>query len=306
MKILLAIDDSTFSNAAVNEVAARPWPLGSVVKIISAVRLPFTPNEETRSLPDSEYSRIERAEMGRANAAITKASAHLSAGKANLAEIESAVIIGDAREMILDEAAREKADLIVLGSRGLGGFKRFLLGSVALGALTHAPCSVRIARGGAAQGGEAAMKILLAIDGSPYSLTAANEVARRPWPEGSSVKIIHVAERPPSLPQGEQALPGAVSTQLRNAASDAIDQARGQFTTGADAPLAVECEMAQGYPKTVILDEAGKWGADLIVLGSRGLNAVERFLLGSVSQAVATNAKCSVEVVRRPQHESAC
>ena len=58
-------------------------------------------------------------------------------------------------------------------------------------------------------------------------------------------------------------------------------------------------EVVIGTAKGVILDEAEKWGADLIVLGSRGLGALDRFLLGSVSHAVTQHAKCSVEVVRR-------
>jgi nucleotide-binding universal stress UspA family protein len=53
-----------------------------------------------------------------------------------------------------------------------------------------------------------------------------------------------------------------------------------------------------GNPKEVILDEAQKWGADLIVVGSHGRRGIKRFLLGSVSEAVAMNAHCSVVVVR--------
>jgi nucleotide-binding universal stress UspA family protein len=54
-----------------------------------------------------------------------------------------------------------------------------------------------------------------------------------------------------------------------------------------------------GTAKKVILDEAEKWDADLIVLGSRGLRALDRFRLGSVSHAVTQHAKGSVEIVRR-------
>ena len=56
--------------------------------------------------------------------------------------------------------------------------------------------------------------------------------------------------------------------------------------------------VASGSPKEVILDEADAFGADLIVVGSHGYGMVERFLLGSVSQAVALHAKCSVQIVR--------
>src|SRR5262249_34217112 len=63
--------------------------------------------------------------------------------------------------------------------------------------------------------------------------------------------------------------------------------------------LVITREVANGSAKDVILDEAEKWGADLIVLGSHGYKGWRRFLLGSVSHAVATHARCSVEIVRR-------
>ncbi len=154
VRVIIGVDGSGYSDAAVNEVARRPWPEGSLVKVISAVRLPFTPTEETRSLPDSYYSQLEKTETEKAQTAITRAVARLQKGEATRSGIESEVILGDAREVILDEAARWGADLIVLGSRGLGGFKRFLLGSVAQGVAAYAPCSVEIVRGRQMDGAE--------------------------------------------------------------------------------------------------------------------------------------------------------
>jgi nucleotide-binding universal stress UspA family protein len=145
-RVIIGVDGSVYSDAAVDEVARRHWPEGGVVKVVSVVRLPFTPTEETRSLPDSYYSQLEKAETGKAQTAITGASARLKQSEVTQPEIESEIILGDAREKILDEAAQWEADLIVLGSRGLGGFKRFLLGSVAQGVAAYAPCSVEIVR----------------------------------------------------------------------------------------------------------------------------------------------------------------
>lgn len=65
--------------------------------------------------------------------------------------------------------------------------------------------------------------------------------------------------------------------------------------------LKVAVEALEGSPKTVIIEEAERWGANLIVLGSHGYGALKRFLLGSVAHAVVLHAPCSVEVVRRPQ-----
>lgn len=146
-RVIIGVDGSVYSDAAVDEVARWPWPEGSVVKVVSVVRLPFTPTEETRSLPDSYYSQLEKAETGKAQTAITGASARLKQSGVTQPEIQSEIILGDAREVMLDEAARWEADLIVLGSRGLGGFKRFLLGSVAQGVAAYAPCSVEVVRG---------------------------------------------------------------------------------------------------------------------------------------------------------------
>ncbi|MBP6824533.1 MAG: universal stress protein [Acidobacteria bacterium] len=56
-------------------------------------------------------------------------------------------------------------------------------------------------------------------------------------------------------------------------------------------------QFCKGIPKKVIVDEAEKWGADLIVLGLHGTTVIERFLIGSASLAVATPAPCSVEIV---------
>jgi nucleotide-binding universal stress UspA family protein len=57
-------------------------------------------------------------------------------------------------------------------------------------------------------------------------------------------------------------------------------------------------EIVKGHPKHAIVDEAETWDADLIVVGSHGYRGLTRLWLGSVSQAVASHAKCSVEIVR--------
>ena len=66
------------------------------------------------------------------------------------------------------------------------------------------------------------------------------------------------------------------------------------------AGIYVTTAVVQGDPKSVVIDDAEAWGADLIVLGSHGRKGLQRFLLGSVSEAVLRHAHCSVEVVRLP------
>ncbi len=81
-------------------------------------------------------------------------------------------------------------------------------------------------------------------------------------------------------------------------AQDAIMSA-GQVISDAGLKTSESVSVLVATPKEVILDEANQWGADLIVLGSHGHRGITRFLLGSVSEAVATHARCSVDVIRK-------
>ena len=151
------------------------------------------------------------------------------------------------------------------------------------------------------------MKILLAVDGSVCSEAAAQELAKRPWPPQSEVKVITVVEIP--APVGME--PWAMSPDyfenlertLRQAGQSVLDSTLPKLKTITDKTLKISSEIIQGSPAQVIVDEAKSWGADLIILGSRGLGIWNRLLLGSVSNAVVQHAKCSVEVVRTPQEK---
>ncbi len=153
------------------------------------------------------------------------------------------------------------------------------------------------------------MKILLAVDGSPCSDLAIEEVARRPWPAGSKVKVVTAFELPlPQMPEA-LALPPSyldeMDRSVRKHADAVVESALKKLKPKLGDAGAVDGQAIPGPPRIVILDEANSWGADLIVVGSHGYRAWERFLLGSVSLAVVSHAKCSVEVVRcRPTSES--
>jgi nucleotide-binding universal stress UspA family protein len=146
MKILLATDGSDYSKAAVKAVADRPWPEDSEVRIISVMEIPYVPTTEVWVLPDSYYEDLDKAAKAQAEAAITDAVEEIRSGKAAGLEIAGEIKRGSARNVILDEAEKWGADLIVLGSHGYGGLQRFLLGSVSHAVATHAHCSVEIVR----------------------------------------------------------------------------------------------------------------------------------------------------------------
>jgi len=146
------------------------------------------------------------------------------------------------------------------------------------------------------------MKILLAVDGSPYSDAAIEEVIKRTWPRQTEVKIITAVETPIMIGVGVEPWPADYYEELqktaRGAAKIVIDNAIRKLNEASDKALKISHEIIGGPPSQVIAEEAESWGADLIVMGSRGLGVWNRLLLGSVSNAVVHHAKCSVEIVR--------
>ena len=149
------------------------------------------------------------------------------------------------------------------------------------------------------------LRVLLAIDGSEQSETAVDEIASRHFPADSDVRVISVVE-PPYLSEpfseggGNTSFFAEIENAARERARTAVERAAANLRADEGSrQLNVTTAVLSGSPKGVILEEAEAFGADLIVVGSHGHGMLERFLLGSVSQAVALHARCSVEIVRR-------
>jgi nucleotide-binding universal stress UspA family protein len=144
MKVLLAVDGSECSEAAVEEVARLPWPSGSEIRVISVVEVaPVRLVNEAWVLSPDYFEQWEKAALEDARATIDRATGRLkSAGLAT----STTIFKGLPKEAIVDEAERLGADLIAMGSHGYTGLKRVWLGSVSLAVASHAPCSVLIVR----------------------------------------------------------------------------------------------------------------------------------------------------------------
>jgi len=291
MNLLLAVDASSASQAAVDQVAARPWPAGSLVQVLTVVE------------------RIEPWALGSIAAEIeARAGLVAEAAAKRLREhglkAESTVAKGDPKTVIIDHAAAMHADLIVLGASGLGAVERFLLGSVSRAVLRFAPCSVALVREPAAVA-TSGLKVLLAVDGSDGSRHAIEAVAARPWPSGAEIRVLSVVELNMSALQGAFEIPGLDTEHLESQRAaamkrteEAIDSAR-KTLEAAGLTTSESISVLAASPKEVILQEAAAWPADWIVLGSHGSSGLSRFLIGSTSETVATHAVCSVEVVRK-------
>jgi nucleotide-binding universal stress UspA family protein len=146
------------------------------------------------------------------------------------------------------------------------------------------------------------MKIVLAIDGSSSSQAATQALALQMRPEGAEVLVLEVVEplvysTPPQMAQG-------YAPELVDRMREEVSQARNAVEGAAEILRAkgfsVKTRVVEAEVRGGILDVAGEWQADLIVVGSHGRKGISRFMLGSVAESVARHAACSVMIVRTP------
>jgi len=146
------------------------------------------------------------------------------------------------------------------------------------------------------------MKILVPIDGSPFSTLAIQTVIQQARPQSTEVLVLHVVDVLAALSMYDEY--GTSSEILKierdreNLAAELVKRAA---QTIRDAGFQVSTRVERGVPKKDIVEIANAWGADLIVIGSHGRKGVDHFLLGGTSEAVARHAACSVMIVRSPR-----
>jgi nucleotide-binding universal stress UspA family protein len=146
---------------------------------------------------------------------------------------------------------------------------------------------------------EHAMKILVATDGSPSSEAAVTSVAARPWPEDTEIEVLTVIHTAvPFILDPTYTIAFIHMDQLKQARERAPEIAAAAAGRLRKPGVTVTTQVLEGAPKHLIVDEADRFGADLIVLGTHGYGPAGRFLLGSVAHSVVLHAPCSVEVVR--------
>lgn len=313
MKILIGYDGSECADAALDDLNQAGLPETGEIHILSVAEVWLPPP------PPSGYEIVEEAETAESPADLQREFAkHCAAAKEMLA------LAGRARERVktlfpnwkvsadsscgspawelVAKADEWNPDLIVVGSHGRTALGRLVMGSVSQRVLAEARCSVRIARGRVEEP-NSPVRIIVGTDGSPASNEALSAVAARHWPPLSEIKVVMVDD---PLAPGllEEVIPPlrkmleeerqAERVWVEEISQHSLDILR---ETGSK----VTCEVREGDPKRELCKAAEEWGANCIFVGSAGFsNRFERFVLGSVSGAVAARAHCSVEVVRKP------
>jgi len=281
MRVLVALDGSPGADVALRLVAGLPWPDGSVVRLIGAVEgdlQPIAPNELL-----GEPARRAPVEL---QAAQDEAARLLE--RPGLT-VDRVVRRGQPAAAIIDEARALDANLVVMGTRGLGRVRTLLVGSVAAGVVDGAPCPVLVARSTRLRA------VLLATDGSEPSAAATEVVAQWPIFAGTRVHVLSVATAVAQDADGSPstATRDAETTRQLHIAERAAHRLR-------DVGRAADAHVRNGDAAARIDAFAEAESIDLVVLGSRGRTGLRRTFLGSVARDVLSSAATSVLVVRAP------
>ncbi|HET8784464.1 MAG TPA: universal stress protein [Candidatus Limnocylindrales bacterium] len=295
MRVLLGYDGSAGAEQAVALLLSLRWPAGTTVRVISAleptsalVPAPL-PGAGLVMSPDIEAEIRRVLESDVENVVDRLGQAGLDAA--------GAVLYGRPATVLADEARDVGADLIVVGSRGHGPIASLVLGSVSAELVDHAPSPVLVVRRTTAD------RVLFATDGSPSALGAERLLTTWPIFESAAIRVVSVADVPRPwhtgvAPTMVMQVTDAYAKDLERAKHDHEALARETSARLEAADRRVDSTLRVGDAAAEIVEEAAAWSADLVVLGSRGLTGVSRFVLGSVARNVLQGTQSSVLIVR--------
>lgn len=307
MKLLIAYDGSPPADAAIDDLNMAGLPDTGEALVLSVADVWLPPENLEDGGVENEYiEQIVEKHRQQAREAVEHArEAAERARQQVLTHLPNWTVsaegsYGSAAWEVIDRSESLDADLIVVGSHGKSAISRFFLGSVSQKVLTEARTSVRVARG-RIDVDEKPVNILIGFDASKGAQAAVESVKARSWRRGSKVWLVGVVN-PISATRVGQFIPPvmgwveqenvALERLLDDLASKAAEDLK---STGLEADVRI----LSGDPKSVLVDEAENVRADCVFMGANRFGSrVERFLLGSVSAAIAARAHCSVEVVR--------
>jgi nucleotide-binding universal stress UspA family protein len=307
MKVLIGYDGSDCAKASIEDLVLAGLPADVEALILSVadmlVRVPYEdyqPAKDSQHWPTAKLVRTARALAADAMHAAQETAIEGVAMVTTLFpgwDVSSEAVADSPYWALVKTAEEWRADLVVVGAQGRFALGHLFLGSVSQNVLGHAICSVRVGRTRERESA-APPRIILAVDGSPDADMAVECVAQRAWPDETHVRVVTAIDLQLALAIAYDSKFLLDCPDEPDAATAARCHADAVVRRLSDAGLVTTPLVERGDPKKLLIDEARRWNADAIFVGAKGHNRLERFLLGSVSSAVAARAPCTVEVVR--------
>jgi nucleotide-binding universal stress UspA family protein len=256
--VVLGTDGSRMARAAIATTLAFPWPEGAEVLGVVATR-----PRSRAGRPEYVREAFDRAFRAAARAAEAKLAGRWPGAAVHVIDASPAVAI-------LREAEHVRAKLIVLGCRGRGPVRRLFAGSVSRSVARHARCAVLVVNSS-----RRIRRLVVGLDGSANARRAVHLIRGFTPPRGGSVTLV-TALGPSASPKASRGL---------DRSADLLRTAGWRVTT----------VLKRGVPLATLLSVVRATDADLLVLGARGVTALERLLVGSVAEGALS--RCPVPVL---------
>jgi len=274
-KLLVATDGSIFSESAIREAINLARTCSSKLIAVSVVKTSPEFEDLVPQVAEKAENRIRE---------------HLESVKsrASKEDVDCEIVIHRGEEPfqdIVNEAEKNRVDMIIIGTHGRTGLKRLMMGSVTARVIGHAPCNVLVVP---LHAKVECRNILVATDGSRYSDAAASEAIGIAKRCGGSLIVISVA-----LSDKEIILPEDDEEMIL-----AKDNVKKIVELAEKEGVKTEGLTAIGKQYEAIVETSKQKHADLIVVGSHGRTGLDRLLMGSVTERVIGHSEVAVLVVK--------
>jgi nucleotide-binding universal stress UspA family protein len=287
IQVMVGVDGSVAALHAARWAAEEATRRGAGIRLVHACTYP--PLVPAEDLYLDEVRRQGRTWLAEAEAAVREVAPDV--------EVQTILEHGSAAQTLVTASESNEVDLVVLGSRGLGGLRSLLVGSVAVALAAHGHCPVVVVRGRTvAEPPPGEGPVVVGVDGSPASAAAIGFAFAAAASRAAELIAVHV--------WADAAAEGSwvawpvvvdwtvVEEGLRRRLNEQVSGWQQKYPE-----VAVQQVLSRGHPVSGMLDAAA--GAQLLVVGSRGRGAMAGLGgLGSTSQGLLHHARCPVAVVR--------
>lgn len=285
MKVVVAIDGSSASNACFERVLAQRWPDGTQLRFVTV---------DTHAIPNPLRKVLfggESAEPTTFNQYVEQINKYTAFQRFD----------GDPATEVVKFAEQWRADLIVVGANQKTLAERIVLGSVSRQILDLAPCAVLIVRDLGLSNREPFGKVLVGLDSSAFAPAVMNWIYQNQLMTTARLRFVTVID---GLPKRFETMRAQDAMVLLEAHAQAEDRAHASLDQYVNENLPywqdfdVRTDVAAGDAGQALVSIAEAHCDDLIIVGSHGYSGLGKLVLGSVSSHVAGHAKCSVLVLK--------